>query len=163
MSLIKTLTIDGFYTDEEAKRVGTVVSNLHFEASEFGREVPNFNMVPPEADQMFSSVLHFPVTVDPQSGIFRYPQNFIHFESFESLDDWLFVCALEPSTFNLFEHKSGARTALDGHAFKYRNLFEWNLKVNYLLDPGQGIFFRPWLFHSFDQGIVQMFRLKENR
>jgi hypothetical protein len=40
-------------------------------------------------------------------------------------------------------------------------LFEWDLKTNYLLDPGQGILFRPWLFHSFDTGLIQMFRLRE--
>jgi hypothetical protein len=48
----------------------------------------------------------------------------------------MFIVALESYTFNLFEHKSGAKTALDEYRFSFRNLFDWDLKVNYLLDPG---------------------------
>jgi hypothetical protein len=110
---------------------------------------------------MFSNVLKINVEVNKTSGFFRIPKLFIHFEPFETLTDWLFVVALQPSIFNIFEHESGAITALDGYEFKYRNLFEWNLKVNHILDPGQGIFFRPWLFHSFDKGLIQMFKVKE--
>ena len=71
------------------------------------------------------------------------------------------MVALQPSTLNIFEHKSGATSALQEYKFNYRNLFEWDLQINYLLKPGQGVFFRPWLFHSFDTGLVQIFRMNE--
>jgi hypothetical protein len=162
MSLIKTLTVDGFYTADEAARLSAVALGLQFEPTEFGREIRDFNMVPGDADQLFSHTINKSLRViDERSGVFRIPELFIHFESFDSVGEWLFVVALENSTFNLFEHQSGAKTAVDGHLFNYRNLFEWDLTVNYLLKPGQGIFFRPWLFHSFDQGLIQTFRLEE--
>ena len=164
MSTIKTMTIDGYYTNEEAKNLSSVVQNLNFSKSEFGKEIEKFNMIPENADELFSSVLNKKVEIiKEKSGIFRIPELFVHFESFDSLDEWLFVVALEPATFNIFEHQSGAKSALDGYNFKYRNLFEWDLTVNHLLAPGQGVFFRPWLFHTFDHGLIQTFRLKEWR
>jgi len=160
--VIKTITVDGFYSRDEALRLANVVWDLQFIESDFGREIQHFNMVPASADELFSKVLRFPVTVDDErSGVFRFPKLFNHFEEFDSPTEWCFAVALQPSTFNLFHHKSGAKNALDSYKFNYRNLFEWDLVVNYLLEPGQGIFFRPWLFHSFDSGLIQMFRLSE--
>lgn len=160
--MIKTMTVDNFYTQEQATNLTMVVWDLNKEKSEFGMEIPNFNMVPAKADALFSKVLNKKVKViDERSGIFRFPELFIHFESFDSPKEWLFVTALQHSTFNLYEHQSGVVNALQDYKFNYRNLFEWNLTVNYQLSPGQGIFFRPWLFHSFDSGLIQIFRLLE--
>ena len=162
MSILKTMTIDGFYTKEDATNLSHVVGNLQYKDFDFGSEIEDFNVVPEDADEMFSKVLGRNVIVDKDSsGIFRLPEHFIHFEGFDATNEWLFVVALENSTFNIYEHKTGVKTALDGYQFNYRNLFEWDLTVNYLLEPGQGIFFRPWLFHSFDMGLIQLFRLKE--
>ena len=83
----------------------------------------------------------------------------IHFEAFDSLNEWCFVVALERTTFNLYHHVSGAKSALDGYKFNYRNLFEWDYDVNILLQPNQGIFFRPWLFHSLENGIIQYYKI----
>lgn len=156
------MTIDGYYTKDEAQRLSIVAENLPFVKTEFGREIENFNMVAEDASDLFGKVLGKKVTVDlKNSGVFRIPELFIHFESFDSPKEWMFVVALTPSTFNIYEHQSGTKTALDGYQFMYRNLFEWDLTVNHLLEPGQGVFFRPWLFHTFDNGIIQVFRLRE--
>lgn len=164
MSILKTITVDNFYTKEEANRLTNVVWDLQFEQTEFGKIIKDFNLVPENADELFSKVIKFPVhVIDDQSGIFTFPERFIHFEEFEKVSDWCFAVALQSSTFNLFHHKSGAKTALDEYKFFYRNLFEWDLTVNYLLEPGQGVFFRPWLFHSFDNGLIQKFRLTEKQ
>ena len=162
MSIIKTITVDDFYTKEEAIKISNVVWSLPYQEHEFGKEIDNFNMVPSEANSMFSRVLNKQVEViEEESGVFRIPHLFIHFEPCDFAFEWLFVVAIQESIFNIFEHQSGAKTALDGVKYNYRNLFEWDLMVNYILKPGQGIFFRPWLFHSFNQGIIQKFRLKE--
>ena len=158
--MFKTITIDGFYTEESAKNICATLYDLPSENSEFGLEIPNFNLISPDAYMMFSTVLNKQVTVDENSGTFRIPSHFIHFESFTE-KDWVFVVALQQSTFNVFEHKSGVVDARQYHMFNYRNLFEWDLMVNYILKPGQGVFFRPWLFHSFDTGLIQTFRLRE--
>jgi hypothetical protein len=157
------MTIDGYYTKEKAQEISQVISSLNdYTTKEFGKELNNFNMVADNADEIFSKVLNKKVEVDlDRSGIFRFPEFFVHFESFKSLDEWLFVVAIDHSTFNIFEHESGVENALQGYDFNYRNLLEWDVVVNYQLKPGQGVFFRPWLFHSFDWGLIQIFRLRE--
>jgi hypothetical protein len=160
--LVKLISVDGFFSEEEARRLSYVTDQLNYEQCEFGKQIPDFNMVPEGANEMFSTILNTNMLVDEdRSGIFRIPEMFIHFEEFDGIDEWVFAAALQQSTFNVFEHQSGASTALDNYQFGYRNLFEWDLQINYVLKPGQGVLFRPWLFHSFDSGLVQMFRLKE--
>jgi len=156
------MTIDEFYTEKETKSLYQIAKNLRFSDKEFGKEIENFNMVPEEADKMFSDALNIPMTViSDRSGIFRVPEFFIHFEPFESTDEWLFVVAIDLTTFDIYEHESGIKSALQGHKFNYRDLFQWNHCVNYQLAPSQGVFFRPWLFHSFQSGLIQIFRLRE--
>ena len=162
MTFIKTLTIDGFYTDEQAKHICSSVYYLQYSDNDFGKQIENFNLVPPSANELFSSTLNMNLEVnEDSSGIFRIPKMFTHFEEFSNTNEWVFVVALQESTFNIFEHKTGVKNALEEYKFNYRNLFEWDLTVNYILKPGQGILFRPWLFHSFDSGLIQMFRLNE--
>jgi hypothetical protein len=160
---IKTMTIDGFYTIEQARDLSNVVLNLPYVKKDFGEEIENFNMVPEDADEIFSNVMGKSMKVDmEQSGIFRIPSGvMIHFESFNNLNDWIFAVAIQDSTINIFEHQSGSQSALDEYNFNYNNLFEWDLTVSYLLQPGQGIFIRPWMFHAFDSGLIQIFRLRE--
>lgn len=160
--LVKIITVDGYFSQEEALRLTEMTENLNYEETEFGMEISNFNMISWNSDNIFSTVLGKKLEIlEEQSGIFRKPECFIHFEGFDELNEWIFAVSLRPSTFNVFEHKSGCETALDGYQHNYRNLFEWDLTINYLLKPGQGVFFRPWLFHSFDNGLIQIFRLKE--
>lgn len=163
MPLIKTMTIDGFYTKEHADQITAATYYLKYNETDFGKQIDNFNLVPEDANSLFSSAFNLNLSViEEDSGVFRIPQRFIHFEGFDGPDEWLFVTALQESTFNIFEHKSGATSALDGYKFSYQNLFDWDLTVNYVLKPGQGVLFRPWLFHSFDTGLIQLFRLKEH-
>lgn len=160
--IVKIITVDGFFTYEDAIRLTNVTYHLNYQPIDFGEEIPNFNMVGENTNESFSKILNSNIEIeDEKSGIFRKPNNLIHFESFENLNEWVFMVALQPSTLNIFEHKSGISNALDGYKFNYRNLFEWDLQINYLLKPGQGVLFRPWLFHSFDIGQIQIFRLKE--
>lgn len=165
MAFLKTITIDDFYTKEEGIMMSKVILPLlQFTENDLGQDLQNFNMVPPDANEIFSKVLNKKINVNMEkSGVFRIPNlsSFVHFEEFESVNDWLFVVAIEHTTFNVFEHKSGAKNATEGYEFAYKNLFDWNLTLNHLLEPGQGIFFRPWLFHSFNSGLIQIFRLKE--
>lgn len=160
--IVKTIAVDGFFSKEEAIHLANITYNLHYTPHEFGLQIDNFNMVPENANELFSNVLGTKIEVDEDnSGIFRKSENFIRFEHFENSNEWVFAVALQQSTFNIFEHQSGARSALDGYKYNYRNLFEWDHKVNYQLDPGHGILFRPWLFHSFNDGLIQIFRLRE--
>ena len=162
--LVKIITVDGFLTEEDGIRLSNVVRGLQYVQQEFGKEIPNFNLIPENANKLFSDILNTNVEVDEDlSGVFRRPELFIHFEGFDTLNEWVFACALDQTMFNIYEHETGAKSALEGTNFNYRNLMEWgtNTKVSYELKPGEGVLFRPWLFHSFDGGLIQIFRLRE--
>jgi len=159
--LVKTLTVDGFYSEAQAQQVSQTTYYLNRVTTEFGEDIPEFNLIPPDFNQMISDIVGTKMEVDENSGNFRIPKNFIHFEGFDNTNEWVFVVALQQSTFNVYEHKSGSANALQGYKYNYQDLFQWDLMVNYVLKPGHGVLFRPWLFHSFDTGQIQIFRLKE--
>ena len=162
MAFIKTLTIDDFYTPEGAYNLSLVAKSLSFVQKELGRELENYNHVPDDISEIISNTIARKVEVDmDNSGVFRFPDVFVHFEPFNTIDDWILVVALDHTYFNIYEHKDGARNALEEYQFPYRDLFQWNVKVNYELEPGQAVFFRPWLFHSFTGNLVQIFRLRD--
>jgi hypothetical protein len=168
--MVKLLHADNFLSPEEAQRAAGVVQGLNFTPKSYGWELENFNMVLTRLEPVMSRVLGERVVIDQQrSGVFRRPlNNVIHFEEFDSLNEWAFVCALEKTTLNLYHHIDStgtvdAESAIQGYNFNYMNLFEWELHTNILLAPSQGVFFRPWVFHSLDQGLVQYYRLKTDR
>ena len=131
-NIVKTISLEDFYTKDE------------------------------EIDKIFSDILNTNiVTKKEQSGVFKYPYPFIHFEGFEKSNEWIFIVALEDTMLNIYENKNGAKTALDEYRLQYRNLHDWDLIISYMLKPGQAIMFRPWLFHSFSGGLIQTFRLEE--
>lgn len=159
--MIKLLQADNFFKLDDVESLFQITNSLQFTEKEHGEEIDNFNMVIPDLDPIFSKLLAEEVTVDvDNSGIFRKPNQDIHFERFETLTDWIFVIALQQTTFNLHHHASGAKTALDEHRLNYKDYVEWDYHTNILLQPNEGIIFRPWLFHSLDPGLVQVYRLK---
>lgn len=166
MSIAKLIHADNFFIPEEAERLSIIGKNLNYVEKEYGLEIDNFNLTFPGLDDTFSKLVNEEVMVDEErSGIFRKPLNCqIHFESFDTLNEWCFIIALERTTFNLYNHLESygvinARSALDGYKWNYKNMFEWDYYANILLERNQGVIFRPWLFHSLEDGLVQYYRL----
>jgi len=166
MSVAKLIHADNFFIPEEAERLSIIGKNLKYVEKEYGLEVENFNLTFPGLDDTFSKLVNEDVIVDDErSGIFRKPTNCqIHFEGFDTLNEWCFIIALERTTFNLYNHLESygvinARSALDGYKWNYKNMFEWDYYANILLERNQGVIFRPWLFHSLEDGLVQYYRL----
>jgi hypothetical protein len=160
--LIKMISVDGFYTDGDAISIGHAIQNLNFEETELGKDVLNFNMVSDDADELFSKIVGTNIIVNKDnSGVFRYPYPFIHFESFNNLNEWIFIVALERTMLNVYENLNGPKNALQEYKLNYRKMHDWDLIVSYDFKPGQGILFRPWLFHSFSGGLIQRFKLEE--
>lgn len=169
-TMVKLIHADNFLSPNECLKLSAVVKDLGFVQKNYGWELENFNMVLDRLEPLMSKVLGERVVIDHnRSGIFRRPlNNVIHFEEFDSTNEWAFVCALERNTINLYHHinrqgEVDASTAIEGFDWNYRNLFEWRLHTNVLLEPSQGVFFRPWVFHSLDQGLVQYYRLITDR
>jgi hypothetical protein len=169
--MVKLIHADDFYPNDDAEKLRTVASSMPFVEKPHGYEIENFNMIFPDVELIFNKVLGERVIVDPiRSGVIRRPfNNAIHFESFESSDEWCFFVALEPTTVNLWYHiedssmgefsKADSKSVFDGVQFNYHNLFEWKIHTNIILEQNQGIFIRPWIFHSLESGMVQYYRL----
>lgn len=168
--MVKMIHADGFFPAGDTERCVATVRDVSFTEKSYGYELEHFNMVLGGVEPILSKVLGERVIVEhKRSGIFRKPfNNIIHFEDFESLNEWCFIVALEPNTLNLYHHKDqqgniDAKSALDGWNHNYRNLFEWELHTNVLLEANQGVFIRPWVFHSLDSNLVQYYRLFTDR
>lgn len=161
-SMLTMIHADDFYPEEEATNLFHAIYSVKFQPSHYGNEIPNFKLTSPALPDMLSDVLGESVKIDKErSGSFRQPMFGIHFEDFKHVEEWCFIVALEPTTFNVFHHKSGAKDARYGHMFNYKNPFEWGDAItNIELKRNQGLFFRPWLFHSLDKGIIQYIRVQ---
>ena len=152
---------DDFYNVNEIDALHSTISSLPFIRKEYGEEIENFNLIQPGLQDIFSFIIGEQVTIDEKhSGVFRRPMRCqIHFESFNNPNEWCFMIALERTTFNVYKHLSGAKNALYGTNFNYKNLFEWDYTTNILLEKNQGLFYRPWLFHSIEDGLIHYFKL----
>ena len=88
--LIKLITVDGFFSEEQAINLCYITKNLNFTEKEFGLEIDQFNMVPENSNDLFSNIFNTNIIVDEEhSGIFRIPRHFVHFESFDSVNEWI--------------------------------------------------------------------------
>lgn len=159
--MLEIIQANDFFAEGDAERYAAIAHTLPFTEKPYGLEVEDFNMILENAEPIMSRVLGERVIIDhKKSGLFRKPMNdIIHFEEFHSGDEWCFVVALERNTLNLYHHSSGVKNASQDWRFNYMDLFQWNLHTNILLEPNQGVFFRPWVFHSLDRGLVQYYRL----
>lgn len=171
-TVIKVVHADGFFPKGEAEALCAVVQEVTYVKKDYGMEMPDFNLVLPDIHLVFSKILGEEVVVDhKRSGIVRKPfNNMIHFESFESPDEWCFILALERNILNIYKHvsdirytdeydKTDSRNVFDGYQFDYNNLFEWDVTHNMILECNQGVFIRPWVFHSLGEGTVQYYRI----
>ena len=155
----KLLLVEKFFIKEELIKIKNLIENTNFKISDLGEESDiNYTIINP--DKVFSEYLdgHYRI-IQERSGIFRKPIHTIHFETFETSDDWCFFVALKPTTFNLFYHNTGAESVLDEHKLNYADFTEWNYTTNILLEENQGLFFRPWLFHSIQGGLTQHYHI----
>jgi hypothetical protein len=171
-TMVKLIHADDFFPNDDVTNLRNAVVNSNFIEKPYGREIDNFNIIYPDIETIFHRVLGERVIVDPyRSGVIRKPyNNAIHFEHYNSPDEWCFLIALERTTINLWHHidptnkmgdleKATTTDALMGVDYNYKNLFEWKIHTNILLEPNQAIFMRPWLFHSLESGLVQYYRL----
>lgn len=170
-SMVKLIHADGFFPNNDANNLLLAIKDMTFVHREYGLEIPNFNLIFPDIETIFYRVLGERVTVDPnKSGVIRKPHNnIIHYEHFDSPEEWCFIVALEKTTLNIWHHiseqdkgdisPSDFTNAMQNVNFNYFNLFEWKIQTNIILEQNQGVFIRPWMFHSLDDGVVQYYRL----
>jgi hypothetical protein len=172
---IKLIHADGFFPEGDAERLCAASENMKYVEKDYGLELAEFNLILPDIENVFSKFLGEEIVIDRKnSGVIRKPYNgMIHFESFKSPHEWCFILALERNTLNVYKHvedirygkfdSTNSKTVFDGYQFNYKNIFEWDVMYNILLDSNEGIFIRPWVFHSLQEGKVQYYRLLSKR
>jgi hypothetical protein len=160
-SVLNYIHARDFFPPEEAVRYASPIKNLKFEPTPYGLEIPQFNMIYPEMDMVFGALLGDYVKLDEESsGTFRLPYGgLVHFEDFDSLNEWRLAVALEDTQFCTYIHSSGAKSALDGYQFDYHNSEEWELQSLTTLKTNDAIFYRPWIFHSFSGELIHCYKL----
>jgi len=152
-----------FFPENDAENCRLTVKDLlHYDPNPYGTQIPEFNLIFPDSDMLFGGMLGDYITLDEEhSGTFRRPyDNLIHFEDFKNLSEWRVAVALEDTVFKTYSHESGARTALDGYEFNYNNNEEWLLETTLNLKQNDAVFYRPWVFHSFEEKLILCYYLK---
>jgi hypothetical protein len=152
-----------FFPKGDAENYKLAVENLlHYYDMPYGKELVDFNMIFPDIDVMFSGLLGDFVSVDEnKSGTFRIPyDDLIHFEEFDDLSEWRLAVALEDVIFKVYSHTSGAKNALEGYNFDYLNKDDWNVETVTILRQNDAIFYRPWIFHSFEKKLIHCYQLR---
>jgi hypothetical protein len=161
-SVLNFIHARDYFQNNDAESYRLAISNaIHFQPRQYGRELVDFNMIAPDDNMVFGGLLGDYVKLDEKnSGTFRYPwNNLIHFESFEDLSEWRLAVALEDNVFTTYSHVSGAKTALTAHEFDYANLNDWVVETVITLRQNDAIFYRPWVFHSFEEKLLLCFHI----
>jgi hypothetical protein len=156
-----------YFPPQDAENYRYAVQDLKFDPMAYGKEIQNFNMILPETDMLLGEMLgeNFAKVDEDRSGTFRYPwNNLIHFEEYDSLREWRLAVALEDTVFRTYSHSLGFKTVLDckneeWKTLNYVNEEEWNLETQINLRENDSVFYRPWVFHSFENKLIHCYTI----
>ena len=163
--------IEKFYPD--AEKLSTVIGQMEYTAATFGDELSNFNHVMSGTLEQFESIvpsLRGKVALGPNSGLYRKPYNFVHFENFDQNTLFVALVAIEKTTFKVHNHKEKNVTKIidvtdDLNTFikdECMNSSKWDAKLTYVMEPGDMVLFNPWFLHSVSGNLVKLFYINLN-
>jgi hypothetical protein len=155
-SYINFLHVRDFFPEGEVANTLPWLVGLKYQPVANGVEVPNFNLVFPDMEMIVGGMLGDWVKIDHESsGTFRIPyHNQIMFEEFDSMNEWRMAVAMEDNLFAMYNHNSGAKDARYGYEFDYSNPEDWTVESTINLKQNDCVFYRPWVFHSFEGKII---------
>jgi len=154
-----------FFPKGDAENYKLAVQDLTYVPKKYGFEIPDFHMIFPEIDVLWGKMLgDFLDVVEPESGVFRKPYaDVIHFEDYASLNEWCFVVALDNTEFKTYRHVSGIKNMLEmphDHAhINFFNTSDWERETSIFMKPNDALFYRPWVFHSFDGALIHYYKI----
>ena len=145
-----------FFPEGEAEEARQWLMGLKYEPMENGWEIRNFNLVFPDMEMIVGGMLGDWVKIeDEASGTFRIPyHNQVMFEAFDSLNEWRMAVAMEDNVFKTYTHVSGAKDAREGYQFDYMKEEDWSEETTLKLKQNDCVFYRPWVFHSFEGKLI---------
>jgi hypothetical protein len=138
--------------------------------TKFGKEIENINLIFENIDIILGKMSGDLLEVDRKnSGTLRKTlHEVIHFEDFEDTNDWRFVVAVDENEFKTYIHKDSFKSVLDyikdeseeKPLLDYLNIEDWETETVIKMKPNDVLFYRPWIFHSFQDGILHYYKLK---
>jgi hypothetical protein len=144
-----------------------IVSGLSFEECVYGKEVKEFYYIPQSIESLFNYILNEDIEIQQNSGKFIKPNSSILFEEFYEHSLWKCVVALEDTNLNVYKQES-IETFFDVKSietFIQENSFDktkWDLHRSINVKKNEFIFFRPWIWHSFEEDkLIQSFLINK--
>lgn len=167
-SAINFIHARDYFPKGEIEELRPLVEDVSWVDKKFGKEMEHFNLIFPDIDLVLGKMVGDLVEVDRKnSGILRRTlHEVIHFEDFDTLDDWRFVVALDENEFKTYIHKDGYKSLLDfieaeeKTNIDFADKEQWEEETIIRMKPNDVLFFRPWIFHSFQEGILHYYKLK---
>jgi hypothetical protein len=141
---------------------------MTFKEMLYGEELVDFNQYDPSFDGVISESLGEKLKSTESSGLFRKPYEVIHFENFYEKSRYVFMLAYEDCFFKTYKHiETGSDSIFNIECeldkFISSNCFDtskWSETGSIKLEAGDGICFRPWLWHSIQRKLVQVFYIE---
>lgn len=158
-SVLNFIHARNFWQEGDADKFKKVIEHLKWQPALYGLEIPELNMIDPDLEVIFGEMLGDWITITEDSGVFRIPMPLIHFEDFDSLLEWRCAIAVDDNVFRIYNHSSGPIDARQGYEFDYRNPDEWIIEAQINLKQNDCVFYRPWVFHSFEERPLYCFKL----
>ena len=158
--------IENFYSN--SNQIYDIVSKLDYKQETFGLEIKDFYLVPQGIDSGFSQIVNKNIYLGKKSGCFRKPYEFIHFENFEPKSYFLAIVALTDTKFYTYRHKEKSYSQViqlqenleEFISKNCNNKSAWDITCQVNMSPGDMVLVKPWLWHSIDPGIVNVFYLE---
>jgi hypothetical protein len=160
---------------DNAKQFCDIISKLNFVDNTFGQEVKNFNHKPDELAEALSHILGRPLEHGENSGVYRKPFPFIHFENWTPVSAFSAAIALEDTTFFTYRHKESqiynvlqmAEKNIDMDKFIEENsqdFDKWDVIGQINMKQGDLVVMHPWTWHSFDENnLIQVFHFNRKQ
>ena len=169
-SVINFIHARDYFPKHEVEGLRPLVEDVHWVDKKFGKEMEHFNLIFNDIDLVIGKMVGDIVEIDRSaSGTLRKTlHEVIHFEDFEDTNDWRFVVALDNNEFKTYTHKDGYKSFLDyikdeneeKPILEYMNSEDWEVETTIKMKPNDVLFYRPWVFHSFQDGILHYYKLK---
>ena len=169
-SAINYIHARDYFPKGEIEQFRPWLENVNWVETKFGKEIENINLIFENIDIILGKMSGDLLEVDRKnSGTLRKTlHEVIHFEDFEDTNDWRFVVAVDENEFKTHIHKDGFKSVLDyikdeseeKPLLDYLNVEDWETETVIKMKPNDVLFYRPWLFHSFQDGILHYYKLK---
>lgn len=169
-STINYIHARDYFPKGEIEQFRPWLENVKWVDTKFGKQIENINLIFENIDIILGKMSGDLLEVDRKnSGTLRKTlHEVIHFEDFEDTNDWRFVVAVDENEFKTYIHKDGFKSILDyikdeseeKPLLDYLNKDDWETEAVIKMKPNDVLFYRPWVFHSFQDGILHYYKLK---